>query len=32
MSGLQVESGAGSLPARPGWQLFGLIPPDADLR
>lgn len=32
MTGLQVENGAASMPARPGWQLFGLQPPDSDLR
>jgi ADP-ribose pyrophosphatase YjhB (NUDIX family) len=31
ISGLMAESGAGAMPSRPGWQLFGLIPPDADL-
>ncbi|MCK9486342.1 MAG: NUDIX hydrolase [Dehalococcoidia bacterium] len=30
--GLTMENGAASVPARPGWQLFGLQPSDALLR
>ena len=30
--GLEVERGATSMPQRPGWSLFGLQPPDLDLR
>ncbi|MDA0270371.1 MAG: NUDIX domain-containing protein [Chloroflexi bacterium] len=31
LGGLHPENGVGSMPARPGWQLFGLTPPDPDL-
>lgn len=29
--GLEIERGATSMPARPGWSLFGLMPNDPDL-
>ncbi len=31
LRGLEAENGAGMM-ARAGWQLFGLLPPDSDLR